>query len=709
VCYFIVALHCKRVARAKMSLLSYNPPTQLTDDVLLVIFDQLDEDDFLRCEVVCRRWRNFLLSHTPWRRLFHRKIVSSEKWRQLWRSFGVDETKVPSGHYRGLCKSLIHELNETDRNWRNGNFTTTFNNYNASTYSHVTIGNDCIACRYYSIYMIFNHEKTFEFFDQCSPEVKSRVRIPHGSSAVTNTEIVVVWDKKILKILDTDGQLIRELQELDEDERVSWNLKSCCLSGDRLAVISHTNGEEKLSLWDVRNPPNAICLKSRRFNLNLELKDYPPMKMKMKVDDKFVVVSISQGEPAIIYFFLKETLDLHWQKPVDWGDFAYGKGLLLLFFLRKKSRKSRTNEFIEIIDVTSGHCIRELPFTVGELSPFVCFNSKFMIVAPFKCVPKKKLYVYDLEAIKDPKSDGLIRTLVVANDFHSTMVNESEIFCINDEGIISLNFSRVGLFGNAARSLTLSLPWRDVWRSKGVDEEPLEPVRHMEVYMEVLKYFHQLSANCQAAIEIYPDSDLMADNMAFYIEYMNSRSEEQYSTTAHISKTAKVTVFGKTFQLIDTATGRVVKEMTLTRDAISLHFGHNLLVFVFQNTNTEHVLSIWRVDNSLNLTHLKDATIGNYDGSLQVDEQFIAVKTGKQAWTFSENTYNFISMNTFQIERSLSSRAIFLKYHGGYLFVQWSSNLVRTWFSAHIRFSTHFRVAQIPAPRVYARQSSYKD
>ena len=39
----------------KMSLVTYNQPNQLTADVLLVIFDQLDDQDLLRCEVVCRQ------------------------------------------------------------------------------------------------------------------------------------------------------------------------------------------------------------------------------------------------------------------------------------------------------------------------------------------------------------------------------------------------------------------------------------------------------------------------------------------------------------------------------------------------------------------------------------------------------------------------------------------------------------------------------
>jgi hypothetical protein len=38
-------------------------------------------------------------------------------------------------------------------------------------------------------------------------------------------------------------------------------------------------------------------------------------------------------------------------------------------------------------------------------------------------------------------------------------------------------------------SVTLSLPWRNVWRSQGVDEESLEPLHHMIVYREIDEHF----------------------------------------------------------------------------------------------------------------------------------------------------------------------------------------------------------------------------
>jgi hypothetical protein len=132
---------------------------------------------------------------------------------------------------------------------------------------------------------------------------------------------------------------------------------------------------------------------------------------------------------------------------------------------------------------------------------------------------------------------------------------------------------------------------------------------------------------------------------------------------------------GKTIQLIDVPTDKVIKKMKLTRDAIGLHFGGNVLVFTSEIAEHEHLLSVWRVENSVNLTHIKDVAIGDYNPNnvgeldfytpVQVDEHFIAVHTpiGNVS-----STCKVISLKTFEIVRSLSC-AVYLDsyYNGGYL------------------------------------------
>ena len=100
--------------------------------------------------------------------------------------------------------------------------------------------------------------------------------------------------------------------------------------------------------------------------------------------------------------------------------------------------------------------------------------------------------------------------------------------------------------------------------------------------------------------------------------------------------------------MIDSSTGKVTEETKLERDVDDWHFNCNLLVVVCQILEHEHLLSVWRVGNSVNLTHIKYVTIDDYDddGSLEVDEMFITVKTcsGENAGT---KTCNFISMKAF--------------------------------------------------------------
>ena len=67
--------------------------------------------------------------------------------------------------------------------------------------------------------------------------------------------------------------------------------------------------------------------------------------------------------------------------------------------------------------------------------------------------------------------------------------------------------------------------------------------------------------------------------------------------------------------------------------------------------------------------------IEDYDGSLQVDDNFITVETAARERAGTK-TYNFISTKTFQVERSLSSRVNSSSYDKGYLFLQ-NKNLIR--------------------------------
>ena len=306
---------------------------------------------------------------------------------------------------------------------------------------------------------------------------------------------------------------------------------------------------------------------------------------------------------------------------------------------------------------------------------------------------------------------------LVKISFYNILVSETEVFIIGHKEIHRFDFGSFECFRNEAKSVTLSLPWRSVWRSKGVDEEPLEPLHHVSVYKEVLEYFQQLGMNCQTAIKCFAVCDLnsatftLGDNfIAFkvrgnpeiiiYDYNKDRRSHEINYKTVQISITTHLSVMGKTIQLIDSATGNVIKEAKLERDVLIWHFNCNLLVCVCQIMEHKHLLSIWRVENSSNLNHMKDVTVDDYHGSPHVDEQFIVFRAA------GTMTYNFISTKTFLLERSLSFRVKNSAYHKGYLFLQ-NKNLVRILDVTSGTFLRDIRVNPSDNKKIFRVNSNY--
>jgi F-box-like len=681
-----------------MSLSSYQPAHQLSDDVLLVIFDQLDDQDLLRCEAVCRQWRNVLLSGTPWRRLYHRQIVSSQQWRNILPIFGVDVEELETVHYRSFCRAIVQELKQVYRNWQTGIFKKTCAITSLKNISLVTIWDDRIALYRHNAW---NETVQMTFVHRTSLELISFVKLTSPSFAVTNAKIIVAWGRKIMNILDTNGRLISHVPGLDEYERLTWVLVSCCISGDQVAVFSQTCGQEKLSLWDVSIPTKATGLKSQKSVLGLPFM----CESSMKMDDKFIVVLAFQYKTSNFCFFSKKTLALHWQKTVKdemKHNFAYGKGLLLLY-VSKQNVNCEEYGLIQVYDVTSKTCFHEVRITAkydyDKLEHRVGFNSKFMVVFenPRHHRLRNKMNIYDLEAMKNPKSsadDLLVHSVAVDFNDDKFAVTETEIFIQGREEIRILDFSSFNVFQNEANFVTLSLPWRSVWRSKGVDEEPLEPLYHMEVYREVLKYFEELSNNCQIAIEerLVVDPDIASfalgdefisyrqlTDLDIYDEEVSEESQKITNKSIQISRNTHGSVMCMRIQLIDVTTGDIINKMKLNIDAIGFHYGGNLLVFVCKIGEDEHLLSVWRLNKSLNFSHIKNVSIGEYiprvcDESLQIDEHFIVVHVPNEHTVM---TFNFISLKTFQVERSLTCYYETSYYDGGYLFLMNSDFLVR--------------------------------
>ena len=71
-------------------------------------------------------------------------------------------------------------------------------------------------------------------------------------------------------------------------------------------------------------------------------------------------------------------------------------------------------------DVASSQCFRKIGIGLWpKIEQKVGFNSKFMVVAKSDVPYKSKLKIYDLEAMKNPKStenDILVRTVTVESE-----------------------------------------------------------------------------------------------------------------------------------------------------------------------------------------------------------------------------------------------------------------------------------------------------
>ena len=197
-----------------------------------------------------------------------------------------------------------------------------------------------------------------------------------------------------------------------------------------MAVLSRTKRQEKLSLWNVSDPLRVTRLKSQYIDLGIKSE----FDSSIKMDDRFIFISAIRKETTKFYFFSKKTLELHWKKTVNGcirKRFVYDKGLLIIY-VSKQNDKSEEYGAIQVNDVKSRSCFREMRITAYGMYGFHRFNhkvgvnSKFMVVArAIQYCPPYKLYVYDLEAVKNtksPKGELLVHTLTVKFDFNGIVI-----------------------------------------------------------------------------------------------------------------------------------------------------------------------------------------------------------------------------------------------------------------------------------------------
>ena len=85
-----------------------------------------------------------------------------------------------------------------------------------------------------------------------------------------------------------------------------------------MAVLSQTDGQEKLSLWDVSDPLKVTRSKSQYFKLGLPsdfefpmkmdkhfiIEEYKPYENFLQVDEHFIAANNLSGNREVTYYFI---------------------------------------------------------------------------------------------------------------------------------------------------------------------------------------------------------------------------------------------------------------------------------------------------------------------------------------------------------------------------------------------------------------------
>jgi F-box-like len=134
-----------------MSVPSISQSNILGEDVLQMIFQHLDAKNLLKCEAVCRQWRNILLAGTPWRRFYHRNIGHSPQWRRTQKILKSNMRTLRTEQYRGFCKDLLQQARTIHRNLRRGHFTKLTYPVSSCCVTHISISDDYVAWDFYRL------------------------------------------------------------------------------------------------------------------------------------------------------------------------------------------------------------------------------------------------------------------------------------------------------------------------------------------------------------------------------------------------------------------------------------------------------------------------------------------------------------------------------------------------------------------------------
>jgi F-box-like len=195
-----------------MSISSFSQSNVLGADVLLMIFQHLEGEDLVNCEVVCRQWRDILLAGTPWRRLFHRKINYSPSWRKEQKTLEKNQT-LQTEKYRDVCRKIL----QMERNWRIGNFEKSVYLVNESAAWDITISDGFVA---WGLEDSENDEigRGCAFLDT---ETMIITKFPLTCRCQVLDEMLVRWDDRkhsVIEVRDPKNSWIINVKKAEEND-----------------------------------------------------------------------------------------------------------------------------------------------------------------------------------------------------------------------------------------------------------------------------------------------------------------------------------------------------------------------------------------------------------------------------------------------------------------------------------------------------------
>ena len=441
-----------------------------------MIFQDLDAEDLLKCEAVCRQWRDILLAGRPWRRLYHRNIGRLRLWRKAQKKLELDQKTLQTEQYRGICKDILQQV---DRNWRRGHFAKLTCPVSSYCANYIAMNEDYVAwngaleapymgrilCAFLDTesmeineiptYFCIGEQNAFAFSSS------SEMFFYRHDHYLGNLE---VWSRKKRWAVNVwDG--------LDEGEQYKLDVK---FGSKFLVTYCRCKGSdrERMKIWKMGNLP--VLLHDRTFKFR--------SFYLWKVDERFIVLY----KLDVTFCFIstetfEEVRSVSWKE--KYYDCKYDRGLLF----QSMYGFNGNHEMIRILDVASGTFYSDVRLPIRNengrdveiIDQWASSNSRFVVIGwvPYESsgiIKFSHLSFYDLEAVKKPSSGRscYLYTLQFQFEVRSFVMDESRIVF-------------QGFHGNGKRNVTV-LDFADFVGPKTSDSEDSDSKDKPETQMKII-------------------------------------------------------------------------------------------------------------------------------------------------------------------------------------------------------------------------------